>query len=94
MGKSVFAAALIKRLKIDNRLLGGVFFTFNNTEFSNPYNMMLTIAYQIACAFPELQSTLLKIYTDVVAPSSERDVQLVFEQLILEPLRSLDGYRY
>ena len=91
MGKSVFSAELVTRLRRSGQLLGTVFFTFNNSDLSSPYSMMLNVAFQIAKKFPQLQAEMLKIYTDVVSPNSEKDVQLVFEKLILEPLGRLEA---
>ena len=81
MGKSVFSAFLMSRLQSKIRLLGGVFFMFNKAEVSNPYTMMLTLAFQIATVFPELQDIILKTYNEI-SRSSELDVQLVLEKLI------------
>ena len=92
MGKTVFSAFLMNRLQREVRLLGGVFFMFKkgkNAEVSNPKTMMLTLAYQIAIAFPELQNTILSTYKEI-SRSAEFDVPFVLEKLILEPLGTLD----
>jgi hypothetical protein len=61
-----------------------------NAEVSNPKTMMLTLAYQIAIAFPELQNTILSTYKEI-SRSAEFDVPFVLEKLILEPLGTLDS---
>lgn len=93
MGKSVFAASLIDRMRREHpdRLIGSVFFNFNDGKKSDPKLMLRSLTFQLVKKFPELSDFVKKALTAI-----ERETQttaLLFEDLFLASLLELQSRR-
>ena len=90
MGKSVFTAALAARMcrEHGDRVIGSVFFTFNDVKKPDPLVMLKSLVYQLATGHPELSEFILQTLKNIERES--QTVALVFEEVLLAALLKLE----
>ena len=89
MGKSAFSAALIARLKDSKQLLGAALFTFSDAQRSNPFVLVMSLAFQVAEAFPEIAKKVADAAAALRLDENQPDLGQLFQSVLLEPLESL-----
>lgn len=91
MGKSVFTASLLARMKREYgaRVLGCVFFSFNYVRKADPLVMLRSLVYQLALAQPTLGEFILQAVSDTARETQK--VMLLFEEVLLAALLKLEA---
>ena len=87
-GKSTIARTVCETLTERKSLGASFFFSRNEASCSNPFLVFTTIAYQLACRYPEFNSYLteiLKSDLDIV----ELNLETQLDKLVVEPLHKV-----
>ena len=92
MGKSVFAAALVKLFQEADKnnpaaLLGAVFFQFNDKSSQDPIRLVQSIIFQIVKGFPLIANELLS-----VLESDESSLDGIFKNHLIGALKLVEKY--
>lgn len=91
VGKTVFAASLVKELEQQGRLAGAFLFKFNDAS-RTPMAAMKSVAYQIARRFPVLQESILHgVKMLKTRYDGFESLSRVFKELVAGPLSELPG---
>lgn len=86
-GKSTIARTVCEATAERSWLGASFFFSQNETSCSNPFLVFTTIAFQLACRYPEFHSCLTKVLkTDPDIVGLNLETQL--DKLVIEPLRA------
>lgn len=90
MGKSLFTASLICRMRRDHpgRLVGCVFFDFSDSRNSNPAMMLRSLVYQLVETYPELGGFVVEVMSKL--KNETENVQYLFDDLLLGCLKILE----
>ena len=91
IGKSVFAAVLCKRMHEADILAGSHFFRYNNVRRSKPELIIHSLARQLSHSLPKYKHALSKRQSrNHCIDTTSMNVEELFEQLLKEPLSSVD----
>jgi len=84
MGKTVFAAELVRRFNEDRKgtVIAVVFFKFNDSSSQDPALLLKSIVYQIVQAFPSIAIDFL----NVLNHKSETSIEGIFDEYLMMAL--------
>ena len=87
-GKSTISNTIAERFRALRRLGAFIFFDRNNPVQSNPAAVIRTMAHQLACADPDIQSAICAEINGVFNVSTP-PINTQFTKLLLEPLAAI-----